>query len=306
MTTTNAWVAFEDNVKGSITPGKLADLTILSEDPLTIDPFDVRDITIDMTIMDGVVRHDGIFAGSNIALNKTVTASNSLLDNPPDFAVDGDLETNWGAGVHPPEWIEVDLGGTFTVNRINLVVDQFPDGPTRHQLFGKVRAQDSYELLHEFDGATSTGQNLEYVMPTPWSGRFIKVETLASPSWVSWKEIEVFSVVTTGISSPSSPEIKTVPGDLTLSQNYPNPFKPSGVGTTITYRLARRTHVRLTVFDALGKAIQTLVQEEREAGPHSVIWDGRDEMGRPVASGLYFYRLQAGGFQKVARMLFVR
>ena len=58
MTITNAWVVFEEDLKGTITPGKLADLTVLSENPLEMDPFDVRDITIEMTIMDGIVRHN--------------------------------------------------------------------------------------------------------------------------------------------------------------------------------------------------------------------------------------------------------
>ncbi len=58
MTLTNAWVVFEEDVKGSITPEKLADLTILSDDPLSVDPFDVRKINIEMTIMDGIIRHN--------------------------------------------------------------------------------------------------------------------------------------------------------------------------------------------------------------------------------------------------------
>jgi|GEM_PF-3048009 len=58
MTQTNAWVVFEEEVKGSIVAGKLADLTILSDDPLTVDPFDVRNIKIEMTIMDGKIRHN--------------------------------------------------------------------------------------------------------------------------------------------------------------------------------------------------------------------------------------------------------
>ena len=66
--------------------------------------------------------------------------------------MDGNLESNWSSGIHPTQWSELDLGGTFTVNRINLIVDQFTDGQTRHQLFGKATAQDTFELLHEFDG----------------------------------------------------------------------------------------------------------------------------------------------------------
>lgn len=58
MTVTNAWVAFEEDVKGTITPGKLADIVVLSDDPMAIDPFDVRFIDVEMTIMDGVVRHN--------------------------------------------------------------------------------------------------------------------------------------------------------------------------------------------------------------------------------------------------------
>lgn len=58
MTVTNAWVVFEEDVKGTITPGKLADLTIVSDDPLSMDPYDVRNISIEMTVMNGVIRHD--------------------------------------------------------------------------------------------------------------------------------------------------------------------------------------------------------------------------------------------------------
>jgi predicted amidohydrolase YtcJ len=58
MTVTNAWIVFEEDVKGTITPEKLADLTILSDDPLAIDPFDVRKIKIEMTIMDGLIRNN--------------------------------------------------------------------------------------------------------------------------------------------------------------------------------------------------------------------------------------------------------
>ena len=300
MAVTNAWVAFEEDVKGSVTPGKLADLTVLSQDPLTIDPFEVRDITIEMTIMDGVIRHDRRYAGPNIALNKTATASNSLLDNPPELALDGNLETHWSAGIHPPQWIELDLGGTFTVNRINLIVDQFPDGQTRHQLFGKTTAQDSYELLHEFDGQTTSGQILMYTIPTQWTGRFIKVETLASPSWVAWKEIEVLSAVPTSVSSP---ENETVPMDLTLSQNYPNPFNPK---TSIHYHINKPENVILKIYNTLGQEVITLVDELKPAGRLSTQWNGKDKDGKQVPSGLYLYRIQVGNFVSTKKMLLIR
>lgn len=66
MTVTNAWVNFEEDIKGTITPGKLADLTVLSDDPLAMDPFDVRYINIEMTIMDGIIRHNQIDKPRNV------------------------------------------------------------------------------------------------------------------------------------------------------------------------------------------------------------------------------------------------
>jgi predicted amidohydrolase YtcJ len=60
MTVTNAWVVFEEDVKGTVSPGKLADLTVLSADPLSADPFDVRYINVEMTMMDGIIRHNQI------------------------------------------------------------------------------------------------------------------------------------------------------------------------------------------------------------------------------------------------------
>ena len=94
-----------------------------------------------------------------------------------------------------------------------------------------------------------------------------------------------------------------LPEAFSLEQNYPNPFNPM---TTITYRLHQRSHVELTIFNVLGRAVRTLVQKELAAGEYSAVWDGRNEAGHPVPGGLYFYRLEADSFQKVAKMLFVK
>jgi hypothetical protein len=79
-----------------------------------------------------------------------------------------------------------------------------------------------------------------------------------------------------------------LPADFALRQNYPNPLNPS---TTITYELPRASGVRLSVFDMLGREVSVLVNERREAGVHKVRLDASR-----LASGVYIYRLQAGGF----------
>jgi photosystem II stability/assembly factor-like uncharacterized protein len=91
-----------------------------------------------------------------------------------------------------------------------------------------------------------------------------------------------------------------VPGKIAetyqLSQNYPNPFNPT---TKINFRIAARNTVKLIVYNTLGQKIRTLVNRELEAGVYDVTWNGRNEIGTIVASGVYIYRLEAGTFKDV-------
>ena len=90
---------------------------------------------------------------------------------------------------------------------------------------------------------------------------------------------------------------------FTLEQNYPNPFNPS---TTISYSLKDAGEVELKIYDMLGRVVRALVSETRLAGQYSVVWDGRDDLGNQVASGLYVYTLVAGEFQSTRRMVFLK
>ena len=81
-----------------------------------------------------------------------------------------------------------------------------------------------------------------------------------------------------------------MPRGANLEPNFPNPFNPR---TTIRWTQGTSGHVRLTILDAAGRAVTTLVNEERAAGVHRLVWDGRDARGREVGSGVYFVRLEA-------------
>ena len=94
-----------------------------------------------------------------------------------------------------------------------------------------------------------------------------------------------------------------VPAGYALEQNYPNPFNPE---TTMRYRLAQAGSVRLAVFNILGQEIVTLVDSYRPAGRHEAVWNGRDRAGKPVSSGIYFYKLQAGEFSETRKMVFLK
>ena len=95
-----------------------------------------------------------------------------------------------------------------------------------------------------------------------------------------------------------------MPTSFELAQNIPNPFNPA---TTIQYGLSGEERVTLAVYDILGQEIVTLVDAEQQAaGHHVAVWDGRDRAGQSVGSGIYIYRLRAGSFTAVRKMILVR
>ena len=98
------------------------------------------------------------------------------------------------------------------------------------------------------------------------------------------------------IGSPEEPmslNIKSselnLPKIYKLCQNYPNPFNPT---TTIKYQLPEETKVKITIYNILGQNVRTLVDTKQNAGYHNIVWNGMDNNNRPLASGIYFYKLQ--------------
>jgi FlgD Ig-like domain len=88
-----------------------------------------------------------------------------------------------------------------------------------------------------------------------------------------------------------------------LGQNQPNPFNPT---TTIQFVLPSRGPVRLAVYSAAGQLVRTLVDDVRAPGQHDVVWDGRDDHGAVVGSGVYFYRLTAGKWAETKKMVLLK
>jgi hypothetical protein len=91
--------------------------------------------------------------------------------------------------------------------------------------------------------------------------------------------------------------------ETSLGQNYPNPFNP---GTHIPLILPQTAVVKLQVYDVLGGSIKTLLDRRLEAGEHLIQWDGTDDRGEPVASGVYFFRLTGTSFAETRKMVLLR
>ncbi|GJQ21252.1 MAG: hypothetical protein HBSIN02_16070 [Bacteroidia bacterium] len=90
---------------------------------------------------------------------------------------------------------------------------------------------------------------------------------------------------------------------VALGQNYPNPFNPT---TTIPYVLDRASTVRLVVYDITGREVKKVVDEQKEAGSYAAIWDGTDDTGLHVPSGVYFAKVEAGMEVKTRKMVLAR
>jgi hypothetical protein len=104
--------------------------------------------------------------------------------------------------------------------------------------------------------------------------------------------------------APSGVEMETPAPVTFLFDAYPNPFNPQ---TTLAYDLPNRAAVSLRVYDLAGRSVWVLVDGEIVAeGRNETVWNGRDDSGRQVASGTYFYRLEAGEYSETRRMALVK
>jgi hypothetical protein len=93
------------------------------------------------------------------------------------------------------------------------------------------------------------------------------------------------------------------PREFVLYSNYPNPFNPT---TTLQYDLPEDAHVSIMIFDLMGREIRTLINKQQSAGIKSIMWDGTNDLGQPLSAGMYLYRISAGDFHSVKKMVLLK
>jgi len=136
------------------------------------------------------------------------------------------------------------------------------------------------------------GHNI-YVLPE-WADRSFKG---------LMDDIKIYNYPAAGLTVSVKKEGAGVPKEYALMQNFPNPFNPT---TEIVFALPKTEKVTLAIYDVLGRKVKTLLDRHFQPGQYSVSWDGTDQWGRPVASGIYLYRLQTSDFTKVRKMTFIK
>ena len=128
---------------------------------------------------------------------------------------------------------------------------------------------------------------------------------LTSSGWVAIAGVDIMvtayvSDQPVGVDGQGNREL---PLTFDLKQNYPNPFNPS---TVIVYQLPQTEMVSLEIYDALGQKVKALLNETQQAGQYRITWDGKNDSGNSLSSGVYLYRIVAGNFVKIMKMVLLR
>jgi len=132
-----------------------------------------------------------------------------------------------------------------------------------------------------------------FLFLSPWAKTAPDTLKTLAPS----SSISVTVVVVTGKSESLLPE------SFSLSQNYPNPFNPE---TVIKYALPEDCYVELDVYNILGQKVKTLVNQYQNAGYKMVHWNGRDDKGNEIASGILFYKIKTPKYSETKKMVLLR
>ena len=234
------------------------------------------------------------FAGSTSA---SVTASTSAdnsegatLDLSVDFSVTWDVPVpaelaSFAADVTGDQDVQLRWAVTSQTNNLGWEVYRSVDQDVFERVSGLISGDGTSDTFRSFsflDTEAPATDVLYYYL------RQIDLNGTATRSSV----IEV-------LLAPTAVLEQALPLATALAQNYPNPFNPE---TTIHFDLAGESGVSLRVFDMTGQVVRTLVRGSLPAGSYTELWDGRNEMGVKVGSGVYFYELQAGSFSSKRKM----
>ena len=207
------------------------------------------------------------------------------------------------------DWI---ITPTFTVGN-TTVVSFYARSYTDQYGLEKFRVKMSLGGSQPSDFQYSLHQGLDYLeAPTEWTPYYFNLSDLAgsnirvaiqcvsTDAYVFMADnfrIDATDDAVDNNDSQVSPVINN------LAQNYPNPFNPR---TVIAYSTKQSGKVSLDIFNIKGQKVKTLVNDHQEAGKHSIVWNGKDELGNNVSSGVYFYKLKSGNYTSSRKMILMK
>ena len=160
-------------------------------------------------------------------------------------------------------------------------------------------------LLFAGAGSLPDGQNnvlatLQFTLNENFSG----TETTVSMNQIRFNENEIIvNGASATLTEVLSVDDIVTPEVFALHQNYPNPFNPT---TTLRYDLPEDSQVKIMIYDLMGREVKSLVNIQQNAGYKAVVWDATNNLGQPVSAGMYLYRISAGDFYSVKKMVLLK
>lgn len=223
--------------------------------------------------------------------NKTFVANDLLLDRGGDRATSADdvlyYVTRADAGFNQDGIWRIDDINSFFPDTVRIITEQTFYGADDNV---NARATIDFDAAGNIIFMENSNEHVFFVAP-PGEGETNSFTT-TSP--------DTFTVdVPVSVDEPE----RGLPSSYRLEANYPNPFNPS---TTIRYTLGQAGETTLKVYNLRGELVRVLVDETQAAGEHSVVWDGKDDSGRLVTSGVYILTIVSGDFRKSQRMTLLK
>ncbi|HSG27503.1 MAG TPA: FlgD immunoglobulin-like domain containing protein, partial [Candidatus Krumholzibacterium sp.] len=251
---------------------------------------------------DGGDIYPGVASNTSFT-NVTVPNSLSNFGNPTNvevtaIGISGDpMTATMKGGYFPPAAVSVVPDSGYTDSGV-VGIDLFGSGFNHGATFALSDGGPPFAASYtEWVGHEKLTGNIELTGLA--SGYYDIVVT--NPDGQTSVMANAFQVIDTTTTDSETPG---VPTSFALGQNVPNPFNPS---TKISFDIAEQSSVSLKIYDINGRVIRTLVNSVMAPDRYEVNWDGRNENGSMVASGVYFYRLQAGsGFRAVRKLVLMR
>jgi hypothetical protein len=190
------------------------------------------------------------------------------------------MTSRWSSAFADPQWIMVAMDSLYTIGGVTL---EWENAYGRQYQIQVSTDSLAWQTVYTETKGNGGRDNLSFA---PVQARYVRLNGTkrASSYGYSLFEFKIYRGSTTGIL-----ESEGHPERFGLEPNYPNPFNPE---TMIRYHLPVVGDVELTVCSAVGSTVRTLVNSTERAGAHAVRWDGRDDYGRPLPSGVYLCRLK--------------
>ncbi|KAA3597104.1 MAG: choice-of-anchor D domain-containing protein, partial [Calditrichaeota bacterium] len=264
--------------------------------PFTILAGDSAAIDIAVFLTTAGVVNGTLDIGNNTANNNPYTVNLTADGASPDISVSstflnfgGQLSFPQGSPVVGADTVTVTNTGSadLTISALNISGTNVNNFAVTNTTPVTVTPNSSVDIIVDLANITATGTynaTLEIVNNAPSGNVFVNLSA----------DILILGIEDLG---------NAIPTEFSLAPNYPNPFNPT---TTIKFGIPEKNFTRVVVYNALGQSVKTLVNETLEASFYELKWDGTDNNGNTVASGIYFARMEAGKFVEIRKMTFLK